>query len=175
MMLSNFVHVLFHGLRVNRTKISRNSGSGLWSREFIVGLIAVTTFLVISPLSHGGSHSAASHGPGVPQPKPILHLGQPPKPPTLVSPTALSVVSGKNVELQWTPEPEAFTYHVQVAKDPMFKWIIHENHDVKENRYTLSNLPNGTIFWRVFSQKPQNQAGLWKSRGTWSSFEVRAE
>lgn len=166
---------------LSRTRGSRwvnrkeNSCHFTQAHGLFLGFFIAQTLITLSPLSYAGSGHEAGHGPGIPQPKPILHLGQPPKAPTLVSPAPLSVVTGKSVELQWTPEPEAFTYHVQVAKDPMFKWLIHENHDVKENRYTVSDLPNGTIFWRVFSQKPQNQAGLWKSPGAWSSFEVKTE
>jgi|GEM_PF-5971830 len=145
------------------------------SHRPMLDLLIACIGICLSPLAQAGSAHEAGHGPGIPQPKPILHLGQPPKAPTLVSPAPLSVVSGKSVELQWTPEPEAFTYHVQVAKDPMFKWIIHENHEVKKNRYQVTDLPSGTIFWRVFSQKPQNQAGLWKSPGAWSSFEIKGE
>ena len=139
-------------------------------------MLGIFVLLLNSSVVHAASrHQTAHAGPGIPQPQPILHLGQPPKPPTLVSPAPLSVINSKTVELQWTKEPEAFTYHVQVAKDPMFKWLIHEHHEVKDNRYLVTDLPTGQVFWRVFSQKPQNQAGLWKSPAAWSSFEVTPE
>ncbi|MCX7674458.1 MAG: fibronectin type III domain-containing protein [Bdellovibrionaceae bacterium] len=161
-----------------RSRLVKNVENSSHLRPYprlLLVLIIPPTFIFFSRLSFAGSGHKTGHGPGIPQPQSILHLGQAPKAPTLVSPAPLSIVASKNVELQWTPEPEAFTYHVQVAKDPMFKWLIHENHEVKENRYSVTDLPRGTIFWRVFSQKPQNQAGLWKSSAAWSSFEVRAD
>jgi hypothetical protein len=108
----------------------------------------------------------------LPQPKANKALATPPRKVELKSPEALSKVTGTNVLLEWTPSEGAETYHIQVAKDPAFKWIIQENHSVKSTSFQATNLPKGQIFWRVAAQKPGNMAAHWKSVFTSSSFEI---
>jgi hypothetical protein len=108
----------------------------------------------------------------LPQPKAIKALATPPKKVELKSPEALSKVTGSNVLLEWVPSEGAETYHIQIAKDPAFKWIIQEDHFVKATSFQAVNLPKGQVFWRVAASRPGNMAAHWKSIFTSSSFEI---
>jgi len=108
----------------------------------------------------------------LPQPKTNKALATPPKKVTLKSPEAFSIVKGTSVQLEWAPSEDAETYHVQIAKDPAFKWIIQEDHFVTSTQFQATNLPKGQIFWRVAAGKPKNMPAHWKSIFSASSFEV---
>lgn len=133
--------------------------------------IFTSTFFVGS-LALAGSGGGKAYQNLLPQPKANKVMATPPAQVSLVSPAALSKVQGTSVELEWTTVADAQTYHVQVAKDAAFKWIIAEDHFVKSNTFNATNLPKGQIFWRVAASKPQNMAAHWKSLFSSSSFEV---
>lgn len=107
----------------------------------------------------------------LPQPKANKLLATLPFKVKLVSPKAFSKV-GSSVTLNWEPSEGAETYHVQVAKDAAFKWIIAEDHFVTNTQFEASNLPAGQVFWRVAAGRPKNMAAHWKTIFTSSSFEV---
>jgi hypothetical protein len=95
--------------------------------------------------------------------------------PALTSPTFFAVITGNNVKLQWTAVQEAEEYHVQVATDPNFKWIVKEDFAHKESSFDLTDLEAGKqYFWRVSAVKPNNWKTFRKSYFATSMFETTA-
>lgn len=114
------------------------------------------------------------HDLGLRQPTPILENGKIPGKVTLVSPKALSKVSGTSASLKWEPVAGAEVYHVQVAKDPRYKWMVTENFNVQGQSFDVSGLEAGKqYFWRVAARRPGNDAGYTKGAFSASSFEVQ--
>lgn len=132
-------------------------------------LIRIALVLVTQNQIYAGGDNK---GLGIPQPESQRELSRVAPPPMLVSPQPFSKIQNREVELVWNPVSEADAYHVQVATDPNFKWIIDENHQVRESKYQLKGIPEGTIYWRVFSLRSENVSGSWKSIANVSSFEV---
>jgi subtilisin-like proprotein convertase family protein len=68
---------------------------------------------------------------------------------TLNSPVNDSVLEPSGVSFEWTADPNATLYSIQIASDPSFLTIVEEN-VVFTNSYVSSNLPNAsTLYWRV--------------------------
>jgi subtilisin-like proprotein convertase family protein len=68
---------------------------------------------------------------------------------TLNSPVNDSVLEPTGVSFEWTADPNATLYSIQIASDPSFLTIVEEN-VVFTNSYVSSNLPNAsTLYWRV--------------------------
>lgn len=81
---------------------------------------------------------------------------------TLNTPANSAVVEPTGVYFQWTADPNATLYSIQIAADPSFSTIIEEN-IVSATNYTASVLPNtATLYWRV---SPGNSS----CTGTYSS------
>jgi hypothetical protein len=79
---------------------------------------------------------------------------------------------GQPETLKWKAEG-ADTFHVQVATDPRFKWLVIDDHYVKANSFDLKALTKGQqYFWRIAARKPDNDAGNTKGFFKTSSFEV---
>jgi hypothetical protein len=135
---------------------------------------ALCTLLVTSTALASSSHheSSKSYLNLLPQPKANKILATIPKKVILKSPEPLSKVKETSVLLEWAPSEGAETYHVQIAKDPAFKWILQEDHFVTATQFQATNLPKGQIFWRVAASKPKNMPAHWKSSFSASSFEV---
>jgi hypothetical protein len=108
----------------------------------------------------------------LPQPKTNKALATPPEKVQILAPLALTQVQGNSAHLQWSATPHATVYHVQVAKDPAFKWILQEDHAVKGTTFLATSLPQGSIFWRVAAGRSGNMPAHWKSLFTNSSFEI---
>jgi hypothetical protein len=108
---------------------------------------------------------------GVIQPKTQLEKAVLPMNVDLVSPKVLEKTP-ENVTLKWKAEG-ADTFHVQVATDPRFKWLVIDDHYVKANSFDLKALSKGQqYFWRIAARKPDNDAGNTKGFFKTSSFEV---
>lgn len=118
--------------------------------------------------------AAAGHGHsiGVKQPEANVALATRPGKVTLVEPKALAKVSGA-VTLKWTPAEHADVYHVQVAKDPRFKWFVVNEQNVSGDSFQTPALEPGPYFWRVAGRKPSNDPTWTKGFFTTSSFEVK--
>ncbi len=94
----------------------------------------------------------------------------------LSSPKFLSKISGSEIKLEWVSVDGATNYHVQVATDPNFKWLIANDHWVKTNSFEAKNLEAGQkYFWRVAAVKGDNDAMYTKSLFVSSVFETTSK
>ncbi|PIS11912.1 MAG: fibronectin type III domain-containing protein [Bdellovibrio sp. CG10_big_fil_rev_8_21_14_0_10_47_8] len=91
----------------------------------------------------------------------------------LLEPKALSKVSGSDVTLKWSEATGAESYHLQVATDPNFKWLVVNEAFVKGTSYDVKGLEAGLhYFWRVYGQRSENDRGWMSSFSNLSSFET---
>lgn len=81
---------------------------------------------------------------------------------TLNTPANAATVEPTGVNFEWTADPNATLYSIQIAADPSFTTIVEES-SVATNSYISSGLPNAsTFYWRV---SPGNSSCL----GSYSS------
>jgi hypothetical protein len=82
----------------------------------------------------------------------------------LTAPKFLAKVSGASTKLEWSAVEGASSYHVQVATDPNFKWLVANDAFVKTNSFEATQLEAGKhYYWRVASVKSQNDSMFTKS------------
>lgn len=92
----------------------------------------------------------------------------------LQSPAFREKVPGTAVQLAWQTVAGADTYHVQVATDPNFKWLVVNDAFVKDATYNFDKAQAGTrYFWRVASWNSKNESGYTKSDFNSSLFETK--
>ncbi|MGZ3772511.1 MAG: fibronectin type III domain-containing protein [Pseudobdellovibrionaceae bacterium] len=106
-----------------------------------------------------------------PQPQPQLTKRQVPAKPELANPAFNSQVNGNKISLQWKQVSGADEYHVQVATDSTFKWLVAEDFHVKATSYEVVGLTAGTkYYWRVAAVNTQNWNTFRKSFFAMNSF-----
>ena len=94
--------------------------------------------------------------------------------PVLTEPKALATVSGGATKLAWSAVKGADRYHVQVATDANFKWLVANEYLVNATSFEVSGLtPGQNYFWRVYGVKTDNESGWTNSFPSWSSFTVK--
>ncbi|MGZ3744739.1 MAG: fibronectin type III domain-containing protein [Pseudobdellovibrionaceae bacterium] len=95
-----------------------------------------------------------------PPPQNNLSLGERPAKPELMAPSFFQKIEGSKVTLEWKAVPTAESYHVQVATDPNFKWLVKEEQLFKGTTLEVTGLELGKhYFWRVSAMKPENKNG----------------
>ncbi|HEX7675489.1 MAG TPA: fibronectin type III domain-containing protein [Bdellovibrio sp.] len=110
-----------------------------------------------------------------PPKQPDLAAQKVPGKPELTSPAYFAAINGETVKLEWKAGEGAQEYHVQVATDPNFKWLVAEDHSHKETSFEVSKLePGKHYFWRVASVRPDNWKTFRKSYFATSMFETPA-
>lgn len=91
-----------------------------------------------------------------------------------VAPAFLATVPAGSVQLSWKPTPDATTYHLQVATDPNFKWLVVNEKFVAETQFNFTAAEAGQrYFWRVAGRKADNNAGYTKANFSGSAFNVK--
>jgi hypothetical protein len=147
-------------------------------------LLALLTLLIFT--SPGFAKEAGAHNPPeeaerdmnalFPQPKPNTSLSQRPDKPVLESPTFFEKIADAKVILKWKETPGATAYHVQIATDPNFKWLLQEEQLLKATTLEVSGLQGGNhYFWRVAGVKPENKSGHLQGVYAASMFEAVAK
>lgn len=138
---------------------------------------ALTTKALASEEAHGEDHEALA--------KKMNSLFPPkqanpedakiPAKPELTSPAYFAAITTPSVKLEWKAAADAQEYHVQVATDPNFKWIVAEDYAHKETNFEVTKLePGKHYFWRVASVRPDNWKTFRKSYFAASMFETPA-
>ncbi len=92
----------------------------------------------------------------------------------LTSPKFLAKVSGATTKLEWTAVEGANVYHVQVATDPNFKWLVANEHSVKGTSFEATQLEaDKNYYWRVAAVKSENDSMFTKSLFVSSAFTTQ--
>ena len=92
----------------------------------------------------------------------------------LTSPKFLAKVSGASTKLEWTPAEGATAYHVQVATDPNFKWLVANELWVKGTSFEATQLEaDKHYYWRVAAVKGENDSMFTKSLFVNSAFTTQ--
>lgn len=157
-------------------------------------LVAVATFIATIALTTqsiaadtGAAHGSgqeSSHGSGhgnlvekmnslYPTKMPNAELGTQPSSVEIKSPAFLGNVGAGPVKLEWTAAKDATDYHVQVATDPNFKWLVVNEKFIKENSYNFTAEAGKRYYWRVASFKGNNTESHTKSNFVSSAFNVK--
>jgi len=89
------------------------------------------------------------------------------------APTFLGNVGAGPVKLEWNVVKGATNYHVQVATDPNFKWLVVNEKFIKENSYNFTAEAGHRYYWRVASYKGDNTTSFTKSNFVSSAFNVK--
>ena len=92
----------------------------------------------------------------------------------LHSPKFLEVVGAPTAKLTWEAGEGATSYHVQVATDPNFKWLVANDYWVKTPSFEVSKLEAGKrYFWRVASVRESNISMYTKTLFVSSAFDTK--
>jgi hypothetical protein len=109
------------------------------------------------------SLAASEGGQLFPIKQPIKELTTRPETPKNLDPAPFAQV-GTNVVLKWGASEGANQYHLQVATDPNFKWLVYNGETETNTSYALSGLEAGKFYyWRVWSKKSNNDPTYMKS------------
>lgn len=153
----------------------------------LVSLLAFALTLVLtSPVlaedaaqggGHGGGHGGLTEKMNAlfPQPEKDPAKNEVPAKPELVSPAYFASVKADKTALTWKAVAGADVYHVQVATDPNFKWLVANENAVKGTTFEATGLEAGKhYFWRVAAVKSNNWSTFRKSFFAMSMFETPA-
>ncbi len=144
--------------------------------KFLVSILIFTTTLIVGtqPLAMN-KEEAIDMNALFPPLKANLSLGERPAKPELTAPSFFQKINASKVTLEWKAAPAAESYHVQVATDPNFKWLINEKQLFKATTLEVDGLESGKhYFWRVSSMKPENKKGFIQSAFSSSMFATES-
>ncbi len=146
-----------------------------------LSIIAVTFVLlnsVLAPASSGSghdSHKSSKKGANMDlfaPPKPDLSKSARPGRPDLLEPSYRAQIQEDSTLLKWSDVPTADAYHLQVATDPNFKWLIVNEQSLKATSYEVKGLMKSNhYFWRVAAIKLDNVSNFMKGWFSLSLFE----
>jgi len=96
-----------------------------------------------------------------------------PAKPELLEPTYRAKIGSDSVTLKWSAVSTASAYHLQVATDPNFKWLVVNEESTKVNSFDVKGLEKGKhYFWRVAALKQDNVTTFTKGWFSLSTFET---
>jgi hypothetical protein len=91
-----------------------------------------------------------------------------------LEPAYMTTVNGSSASLSWKAADATQVFHIQVAKDPNFKWLITEDQNLKATSFEVTGLEAGhNYWWRVAGRAPDNQALYTKGYFVVSSFKTK--
>ena len=126
----------------------------------------------------GGHHDDKSSTMNSLFPQKTKNVAQSERPSTvkLLAPKFLAELKSAPVKLEWTSAENATAYHIQVATDPNFKWLVINEYWVRGTSYDASALtPGQRYYWRVASVKGENESMFTKSLFVNSAFSIEAK
>ena len=142
--------------------------------KLIVSIVAFAMALTLGSQSIAAGGGDGHHSMGVAQPKQDPAKRITPDSVELVAPEYAAVIAGDKATVEWKGVEGADQYHVQVAKDPNFKWLVANEYFNKTTSYEVSGLEAGkTYFWRVAAVNSKNEQLFRKSSFKASSFAVK--
>lgn len=147
---------------------------------FLSLVVFASTFAMTAPAlaegGHGGGHGGLSEKMNAlfPPKHADVSKGQSPVKPELVSPAYFSETSANTQALQWKAVEGADQYHLQVATDANFKWLVVNEYELKNPGFEVSGLEAGKhYYWRVAAVKSDNASTHRKSFFATSMFATQ--
>ena len=108
-----------------------------------------------------------------PEKQKIIQLGTTPAVVEIKAPKFLSKITTP-AKLEWKEARGANAYHVQVATDPNFKWLVAEDHFVKTTSFEVTKTEAGRkYYWRVAAYNTDNDSMYAKSNFSGSVFVAK--
>jgi hypothetical protein len=108
-----------------------------------------------------------------PPPKADLSKSARPAKPELLEPSYRAQISADTATLKWSSVANADGYHLQLATDPAFKWLVVNEELFKGTSYEAKGLEKGKhYFWRVAAMKTDNAPTFMKGWFSLSTFET---
>jgi hypothetical protein len=108
-----------------------------------------------------------------PYPEANQNVVQLPNKPEIESPAFFARLTG-TATLKWQAVEGVTGYHVQVATDPNFKWLVLEDFHYQSNSIEVANLQEGLHYhWRVLAVKRTNDSSWMKSAWNRSMFTTQ--
>ena len=89
----------------------------------------------------------------------VFTLKARPEPPLITLPAPKGKVRATEVEFKWAENTQAATYHLQIAKDAMFKSLAFESKAVTGGQSEPIKLAVGEYYWRVASVRKDGDRG----------------
>ncbi len=84
-----------------------------------------------------------------------------PEPPFPSAPVPNGKIRGAEARLEWTANPDAYSYRLQIAEDAAFARIVRAEAGVREPGYVLSGVKFSEYFWRLGSTRESADHGPW--------------
>jgi hypothetical protein len=108
-----------------------------------------------------------------PPPKADLSKSARPAKPELVEPAYRAEVTSDSTTLKWNAVATADAYHLQLATDPVFKWLVVNEELYKGTSFEVKGLEKGKhYFWRVAAMKTDNAPTFMTGWFSLSTFET---
>jgi hypothetical protein len=134
-------------------------------------ILSILVLSLPSSLLAGGG--AKSYTNLFPPHLPQTELAQTPAQPQLIEPAFMARPKAGTLSLKWTDAERADHYHLQVATDPNFKWLVVDQNMIQATSFDLTALePNTHYYWRVAAIKSNNLPGHRKAAFVKSSFQT---
>lgn len=113
--------------------------------------------------------------------KPLYHpiqanpaVSTPPGAVKTIGPNWFAAISGNTATIEWTASEGAEGYHVQVATDAAFKWLVTEVQYHPQTSLQISGLETGKqYYWRVAAMNSKNEASYIKGKYAKSMFYTK--
>jgi hypothetical protein len=105
--------------------------------------------------------------------EPAKELSTKPDQPSELKPEWYTSVSDASVTLTWKEVPGVTGYHLQVATDPMFKWLVVNENYLAGAQFTVNVEKGKQYYWRVAGMKKDNEPSYIKSAYARSMFETK--
>ena len=131
-------------------------------------ILIVSTVSLLALANEGGANLNLFAAP-----KADSNKAKQPSKPELKAPAYQAKITTENVNLKWSAVTSADAYHLQIATDPAFKWLVTNQEVLKETSFELTGLKKGThYFWRVAAVKSDNEPTYTKSWFSTSAFQT---
>jgi len=110
------------------------------------------------------------------KPAPIKEKAMSPSAIKKLSPAFFSSINSNTVKLSWTQSAGAKLYHLQIAEDANFKWLVVDKNMFEGTSFEFTNFkPASHYYWRVAGINPDNKESYIKGPFSSSMFEVSAK
>jgi hypothetical protein len=110
------------------------------------------------------------------KPNPIKEKATTPMTIEKLAPAFFSSINSNTVKLTWSESVGAKLYHLQIAEDANFKWLVVDKNLFEGTNFEFTNFKTGMhYFWRVAGVNPDNKESYIKGPFSSSMFEVSAK